>query len=162
MSRAPDHATFVAGLRREVSAFADFIDLLRQEQTCLTTAEMDPLSQLTRRKEDKVEELSALARLRCAFLESHALPATSDGMRHWISAQGGAQSQELSDLWQRLAQGADEAQRLNRTNGLLINSRMTHTREALKALNGVTRSPGVYGRDGFAAMGVTQRTFGAV
>lgn len=161
MSRAPDHTTFVAGLRREVSAYADFIDLLHQEQACLTTADMDPLAQLARKKEDKVEELNALARLRCAFLESHALPATQPGMQQWISTQGDAQASELRDLWEQLAQGAAEAKRLNRSNGLLINNRMTFNREALNALNGLTRSPGVYGRDGFTAVGVTHRTFGA-
>lgn len=161
MSRAPDHATFVASLRREVSAFADFIELLHQEQACLTRAEMDPLAQLARRKEDKVEELHALARLRCAFLESHALPSSSEGMQRWIDAQGGEHAGELSGLWQQLSQSAVEAQRLNRSNGLLINNRMVYTREALKALNGYTRSPGIYGRDGFSAFGVTQRNFGA-
>lgn len=161
MSRAPDHATFIAALRREVSAFADFIDLLHQEQHCLTQADMDPLAQLARRKEEKVEELNALARLRCAFLESHSLQATAQGMQHWISAQGGARTEEFSALWDRLAKGAAEAQRLNRSNGVLINNRMAFNREALNALSGLTRPQGVYGRDGFTAMGVTHRHFGA-
>lgn len=161
MSRAPDQDTFVAALRREVSAYAEFIALLREEQAHLARAETDPLPDLARRKEEKVEELHALARLRCAFLESHALPANTQGMGRWIDSQGGEGSAELADLWERLAQCAADAQRLNRSNGQIINHRMTFTRGALQALNGFTRPAGVYDRDGFTPLGVTHRHFGA-
>lgn len=163
MSRAPDRDTFVAALRCEVSAYEEFIALLREEQACLTRAETDPLPDLARRKEDKVEELNALARLRCAFLESQALPANRQGMHRWLeSHQPGAPSAgELTDLWEHLAHNANEAQRLNRSNGKIINHRMTFTRGALQALSGFTRSTGVYDRDGFTPLGVTHRNFGA-
>jgi flagellar biosynthesis protein FlgN len=161
MSRAPDHATFVACLRREVSSFDDFITLLRAEQECLTQPEIEPLTDLSRRKTEMVEELSTLARLRCAFLEAQAVEASAQGMRGWMKKLGPAQGGELASLWERLNQNADEAQRLNRINGMLINNRLAFNREALNALSGLTRPQGVYGRDGSTALRVAHRDFGA-
>jgi len=161
MSRAPDHATFIAALRREVAAYAEFVALLREEQQHLTQAEIEPIAGLARKKEDKVEELHALARLRRAFLEAHSLQATPSGMEQWIQSQAGGPAKELRDLWEHLSVGADEAKRLNRTNGRIISSRLSHNREALTALSGLTRSVGVYGRDGHTTVGVTHRHFGA-
>jgi flagellar biosynthesis/type III secretory pathway chaperone len=161
MSRAPDHATFVASLRREVSAFGEFIELLGTEQECLVRAQTEPLSDITRRKAEKAEALGTLARLRCAFLESHALEANTQGVRQWISSQNDAQATELLGLWEKLSGFAADAQRINRTNGTLINNRMAYTRDALCALNGLTRSAGVYGRDGSTSVGLNHRDFGA-
>ncbi len=161
MSRAPDHATFISSLRREVSAFVEFIDLLRAEQTCLTRTEIEPLNELARQKAEKVEELGSLAKLRCAFLESHALEATAQGMQAWVHAQAGAEASEVSRLWGKLSQSAADAQHINRLNGTLINNRLSYNREALNALNGITRPMGVYGPDGSTAMRVAHRDFGA-
>ncbi|MFN0314241.1 MAG: flagella synthesis protein FlgN [Burkholderiales bacterium] len=161
MSRAPDHATFVASLRREVSAFSEFLELLSAEQECLVRAQTEPLSDITRRKAEKAEALGTFARLRCAFLESHALESNSKGMRQWIASQSDAQAAELRGLWEKLSAFAADAERINRTNGTLINSRMTYTRDALCALNGLTRSTGVYGRDGSTSVGLAHRDFGA-
>lgn len=161
MSRAPDHATFVASLRREVSAFSEFIELLGAEQECLVQAQIEPLSDISLRKTEKAEALSALARLRCAFLESHALESNAQGMRQWIASQNDAQAGELVGLWEKLSAFAADAQRINRTNGTLINNRVAYTRDALSALNGLTRYAGVYGRDGSTSIGLAHRDFGA-
>ena len=113
------------------------------------------------RESQKVEELGALARLRCAFLESHALQVSTQGMQTWMQTQSADQAKEFSTLWERLSQGAAEAQRINRSNGSLINSRMAFNREALNALSGLTRPQGVYSRDGSTAVRVAYRDFGA-
>lgn len=161
MSRAPDHATFVASLRREVSAYAEFLDLLQREQACLVRSEIDALTGISRQKSDKVEELGSLARLRCAFLESHALSPNAQGMRQWVGAQSGTEADELSSLWDNLSKSAAEAQRINQLNGTLINNRLAYNREALTAFSGITRPMGVYGPDGSTAVRVSQRDFGA-
>ena len=161
MSRAPDHATFVASLRREVSAYAEFLDLLQREQACLVRGEVDPLTGVSRQKSDKVEELGSLARLRCAFLESHALSPNAQGMRKWISAQRGTEAEEVSNLWDNLSKSAAEAQRINQLNGTLINNRLAYNREALTAFTVITRPMGVYGPDGSTAFRVSHRYFGA-
>ncbi len=162
MSRAPDHATFIASLRREVLVFGEFIELLNAEQERLTQAQVELLSDISRQKAEKAEALGALARLRCAFLEAHALQATADGMRQWIRSQGDAEASELFGLWERLCGFAADAQRINRTNGTIINNRMAYNQEALSALNGLTRSAGVYGRDGSTCIRLAHRDFGVV
>ncbi len=162
MSRAPDHATFIASLRREVLAFSEFIELLNAEQLCLTRAQIEPLPGIARQKAEKAEALGALARIRCAFLEAHALHANADGMRQWIRSHHDAEATELFGLWERLSEFAADAQRINRTNGTLINNRMAYTREALTALIGLTGPAGEYGRDGSTAVRLAHRDFGVV
>ena len=162
MSRAPDHASFVAGLRREVLEFGEFVVLLDAEQECLTQAQIEPLSEISCQKAEKIQALGSLARLRCAFLEAHAIEPNAEGMRQWIGSHSGEEAAELLGLWEKLSGFAVDAQRINRTNGTLINNRMAYTREALTALNGMTRSAGVYGRDGSTSVRLAHRDFGVV
>ncbi len=66
-------------------------------------------------------------------------------------------------LWQEILQLANRAQRLNQTNGELIQIKMRYNQQALGVLVGATQhAAGLYGPDGQPNLPNTGRTLGSV
>ncbi|MRW92114.1 flagellar protein FlgN [Duganella sp. FT80W] len=120
-------------LREEEHIMSTLLDLLRQEQRLLVTAEIESLPALTSRKTALVTQMTLLSAQRHRSLGKCGFPAEEAGMDAWIAASGDARDESAS-LWQALLQHTREAKELNRVNGMLINKQMAHTQDALQAM----------------------------
>jgi flagella synthesis protein FlgN len=121
-------------LREEEQIMSTLLDLLRQEQHLLVTAEIESLSAITTRKTALVTQMTLLSAQRHRSLGKSGFPAEEAGMDAWIAASGEARK-ESATLWSALLQHTREAKELNRVNGMLINKQMGHTQGALQALS---------------------------
>ena len=147
-------------LRQELAALDQFIALLRQEQAALVSADVDALLALSDSKLKLSDQLNALARERVAMLARAGYAADAAGVAGWLAQQPPA----VADAWQRLLQGAQQAQRLNQSNGKLIQTHLQHNQQALSALLGAANRADVYGPDGQSRSGASpaQRSIGKV
>ena len=120
-------------LREEVHIMATLLDVLKQEQQLLVAAEVDSLPAVTTRKTALVTQMTLLSAQRHRALAKCGFPAEEAGMDAWIAASG-EEREESTHLWQALLKHTRGAKELNRLNGMLINTQMSHTQGALQAL----------------------------
>ena len=123
------------------------VELMKQEQQLLVSADADGLAELTPRKVALVQELAQLSRQRHAALGGAGFPAEEAGMEPWLAAHG---DEVVRSEWSALLARTAEAKELNRVNGLLINRQMAHNQTVLQALRtpaGKTEST-LYGANG--------------
>jgi flagella synthesis protein FlgN len=158
--RAPDQAAFEGSLQAELAALQAFCETLRAEQDALLRADVDALLELSQRKTEQVERLSALAGVRSAFLEAHDLAADRRGMAQWLATHPKADPSGLAALWQQLLDSAAQARALNQRNGGLIDLRLQHNHAALSTLQAAARRHALYRPDGQADLGATTRDLG--
>lgn len=133
-------------LEAESGAFLDFIRVLQTEQEVLMRGEVDKLIELARLKSEKVVQLSQLAERRNRFLAGQGLDPRG-GMQQWLS-QHGADHPLLGENWKLLLERAKEAQHLNQTNGVMIETRLQHNQQALAVLQAASNQVSLYGPDG--------------
>jgi flagella synthesis protein FlgN len=124
-------------LREESHIMSTLLDVLKQEQRLLVSADIDELPAVTTRKTALVTQMTLLSAQRHRALGKCGFPAAESGMDAWIAASGEAR-EESAALWQALLDHTRQAKELNRINGMLINKQMGHTQGALQAL----RPPG--------------------
>lgn len=130
-------ATPLNSLREEEHIMSTLLDVLKQEQQLLVSAEIENLPAVTTRKTALVTQMTLLSAQRHRALGKSGFPAQESGMDAWIAASGAAR-EEAAALWQALLDHTRQAKELNRINGMLINKQMSHTQGALQAL----RPPG--------------------
>ncbi len=118
-------------LEEEVQSAYDFLVLLRQEQSKLIDANIHELESLTEKKSHLVAQLSHLAGSRHEALAATGYLATESGMQYWIETKGDS---ALASKWQILLGIMRDAQEVNRTNGLLINTHLGNNQLRLNAL----------------------------
>ena len=141
-------------LQAELSKITELLDILKQEQQDLVSADIDHLTSLTPQKSALVNEMANLATARHAALAEAGYPAMELGMESWLQAQD---DDAAKLLWQRLLDHTREAKELNRLNGVLINKHLGHTQGALQALR--PQQTTVYGPSGMTSGGGTRRGF---
>lgn len=147
-------------LQQELTALDQFIALLQREQKALVAADVQALLPLTEDKLKLSEQLNALARARGAALAQAGYAADANGVRQWLAGQPRA----IAAAWGKLLDKAHTAQRLNETNGKLINTHLQHNQQALTALMNASNQSSVYGPDGQPRIGSApaQRIIGKV
>ncbi|MEO8040713.1 MAG: flagellar protein FlgN [Betaproteobacteria bacterium] len=148
-----DRAAFVAALEAEQAAFDAFVGILETESSALEGSDVEALIALAQQKSEKVAVLSRLSEERRAFLRSAGFPADRVGMAQWLVAQGN-EGAPISPLWSRLLDSAARAQRLNDSNGALIESRLRFNQSALAALQSAARQTTSYGPDGTTRLSI--------
>lgn len=131
-------------IRQELAALDRFIELLQQEQAALVNADVEALTTLSQQKLKHAEELNALGRQRLSQLQQAGFSGDAAGMDAWLSGQPASTQQQ----WQALVDKARNAQRLNQTNGKLIQTHLQHNQQALSVLMNAANQAGVYGPDG--------------
>lgn len=147
------NTNFLANLNDERDALRAFVVLLEQEQQVLLGTDTEPLLALAENKTHSADRLSALSQQR-----RQSLPDTVS-TETWLSKNA---PQGLA-LWQEILQLANRAQRLNQTNGELIQIKMRYNQQALGVLVGATQhAAGLYGPDGQPNLPSTGRTLGSV
>lgn len=118
-------------IQTELELMEHFLFSLEKEHALLLDSySNDDLFDLTELKNQYADQLSQAAQLRDNALLKLQLPAGKDGL---LAAQD--QQQNLHDLIQNLLDTAEKARLRNEENGLLINTYLAYSEEALSALD---------------------------
>jgi flagella synthesis protein FlgN len=146
-------------LRDEQQLITTLVDLMKQEQQFLVSADSDGLNTITPQKSSLVQQMASLASQRHQALGAAGFPAREAGMEDWLAS---ANDSAARTLWLDLLERTREAKELNRVNGILINKQLTNTQVVLNAMRtpaGAAESGGVYGPGGQTAAGGPSRRF---
>jgi flagella synthesis protein FlgN len=149
----PAGKNFLAKLNDERDALRAFVVLLEQEQQVLLGTDTEPLLALAESKTRSSERLITLAQER-----RKSIPG-ADSTETWLKMH----APEGLASWQAFLELANHAQRMNHTNGELIQIKMRYNTQALAVLVGATQhAAGLYGPDGQTNLPSTGRTLGSV
>ncbi len=133
-------------LAAEHKALLSFVALLEEEQRTLLSGQPESLLDLADTKTRLVEELTHLV-----------------GQRHQLqSASPTPDDLRSRQLWSDIRQLAGRAEQLNRTNGELIQIKLSHNQQALAVLHQAANSPSLYGPDGQQNLSIGSRNLGRV
>ncbi len=145
-------------LYAEREALISFVALLEVEQQALIGADTDKLLALSDSKIQAANELGKLAIERKNELNARGAPEEAGSTATWLQSN----ALELLPIWRGIQQLAGKAQQMNRTNGILIQSRLRHNQQALTALQNAARSTnGLYGPDGQPHLETSGRILGS-
>ena len=158
----------ITTLRDEQRLITSLVELMKQEQRFLISADSDGLTTITVQKSALVQQMATLAGQRYRALGAAGFAAGEAGMEPWLAACRSTDDtvddnpdDNADALWRALLAHTRAAKELNRVNGMLINKQMTHTQAVLNAM----RTPaggldgGVYGPSGQTAAGGPSRRF---
>jgi flagella synthesis protein FlgN len=152
-------ADFVSRLNAERSALKEFVTLLETEQQALIGGDAEQLLALSEKKTQAVQELSGMAQSRKNDLQAFGVQIGDGAVMKWLRANAAG---SLS-AWQDIQKLAEQLQYLNRTNGVLIQSRLRHNQQALTVLHNAANSAhGLYGADGQPRIPSSGRILGSV
>ena len=137
-----------ANLAIESAAWRALLTLLEDEERALVNGEADRLALLNASKLTQLNALGDLARARHAALLFAGQTPNHAGMADWLVQHG---QHEQHFCWQRLCEMEQQAQAMNERIGILIDLRLTSTRQALNVLvQSATRQGGLYDQAGQA------------
>lgn len=127
----------------EESAVVDaFLILLDQEEAAMTGGHFGTLPAITEHKAQLVDRIATLDLERERQLLTDGYPVG----RHGADAAAAAGGVALQKAWQTLLERADQAQKRNHRNGVLIHTHLDYTRQSINYLRGKSQS--LYGPDG--------------
>jgi flagella synthesis protein FlgN len=152
---SPATATeFLSSLNDECATLRAFVVLLEDEQRILLgqhSEELLPLAEAKIQLANKISNLSS-ARLRL-------VPAGIQDMAEWLKKN----APQALPTWLEAHQLAAHVQRLNQTNGELIQIKLRYNQQALGVLYGAAQSTaGLYGADGQPSLPSGSRVLGSV
>lgn len=130
--------------QHELSALSRFIEVLQQEQSALTKADLNQLITASQEKNKLAEQLNQLGRDRIAALAKLGVNGDTASVENWLKNQPA----DVRSAWNALLESAKAAQHLNQVNGKLIETQLQHTQQALNALSSAANQSAVYGADG--------------
>lgn len=132
----------------ESAAWRALLALLEDEEHALVEGEADRVAQLNASKLSQLNALGELARTRQAALSFAGHTPDHAGMTDWLTQHG---QHEHHLCWQQLCEMEQQAQATNERIGVLIDLRLTSTRQALNVLvQAATREGGLYDQAGQA------------
>lgn len=134
-------------LREEAHIMTTLLDLLKQEQQMLVSAEIEGLDLVTSKKTALITQMTLLSAQRHRALGKAGFPAEEAGMDAWIAASG---EPHIAHAWAALLGTTREAKELNRINGMLINKQISNTQGALAALQPLSAGGQTYSATGMS------------
>lgn len=119
---------------------------LVREAEVLRSGSPDPLTELAQQKERLIQAVGQ------ALTELGTILGLQGPVRrlHIQTALDARPDPRLRQAWQRVLTLADEAERLNRLNGRLIEEQMRRNHSALEVLQSAAQRRSLYGADGHA------------
>jgi flagella synthesis protein FlgN len=145
-------------LPEEHKLINSLLELMKQEQRFLVSADSGGLAAITPQKSVQVQQMALLASQRHRALGAAGFTAGEAGMEDWLAKSGDDAARKL---WLELLGRTREAKELNRVNGMLINKQFMNTQVVLNAM----RTPaggadaGVYGPSGQTSAGGPSRRY---
>lgn len=154
-------SNFSHRLEEELDTFQALLRLLKEEQAALVHGDVDLLFQLAARKSELLQTLGELGAERARALSASGHEDNTAGMNAWLE-QTDADT-ETRAHWHGLLELAREAERMNRDNGILIDTLLRHNQQALSTLHQAASPDGkLYGPDGQISAGTGGRPIGKV
>jgi flagella synthesis protein FlgN len=147
-------AAIAQSLAQEHALSAQLLEALGQEEAALLDNDADALSQAAHGKSQLIASFVLLHQQLRRLLGQAGLPEQDSSMASWIARQG---DPVIQQQWLELLDGAQRAQELNRTNGLLIQRLSVRNQAALAALRGPGGSD-LYGQGGLTGLRTPFRT----
>jgi flagella synthesis protein FlgN len=141
----------------ELSAAQRLVALLQEEQVHLIASDTEGLAVVTERKNAALKTLAELGSARNGLLVGMGVATTPESIRLWLATQG----DDTRKNWSVLMAVAAEAKEVNRTNGLLINQKITQNQNALNVLTGGAAPNSFYGPNGQSTGASISRGFAA-
>lgn len=133
-------------LIKEADVVRQFVDLLKREQSSLSSGNTDDLPAFAEQKVQLAKHLDQLAASRCTSLIAQGFTTDHAGIEAWCTQHPAGEV--AKDSWAKILELAREAHELNRLNGELIRLRMQFNAKALEALRVGESSLSLYGPDG--------------
>lgn len=134
----------LSALTAERAALLNFIALLEREQGMLVENLTDQLFELSEQKSTDALNLNELAETRRALLRKNLPQLGADAIRAWL----GMHSPQALTIWLEILALAERAQRLNQTNGELIQMKLRRNQQLLAVLSNAVNKANLYGPDG--------------
>ena len=152
-------APLLSAIAAETAALQRFIAVLEEEQKLLISGNADAVLPLIEQKTALIAELGSAGQQREAALQALGVEIRKEAMEAWVAGAGA----ELKAPWQALLELAQTANRLNSTNGQLINTRLQYNQQALSILVNASGSlsDDTYGPDGHKNAGASSRPLGS-
>ncbi|MFZ6734782.1 flagella synthesis protein FlgN [Undibacterium sp. Ji42W] len=153
-ARSSGHAAIQQCLQEEVSIMTSLADLLKQEQSALIESDVVQLNDFTQSKGQLVIKMTELEKKRNSFLSDLGFNTDLEGMQAYLAqaAQVGdaaIDTQDSARHWDALLELTVQAKEDNRTNGSLINRRLSLNQATLNLLQQNTNQAGsMYGPNG--------------
>jgi flagella synthesis protein FlgN len=145
---------FLSNLNDECATLRAFVVLLENEQRTLLGQHTEELLPLAESKIQLANKIAALSTARRRYL-----PEGPREVEEWIKKH----FPQGLPKWQEARQLATHVQRLNQTNGELIQIKLRYNQQALGVLYGAAQSAaGLYGADGQPNQPSSSRTLGSV
>lgn len=136
-----------AAIAAESAVLQRFVAVLEEEQKRLIGGNADAVLPLLEQKTALITELGNAGLQREAALQALGVEPEKEAINTWLATA----PKEVRLAWQNLMDLAQAANRLNSTNGQLINTRLQHNQQALAVLMNATgglASNTTYGPDG--------------
>lgn len=141
-------AAFLQQLALEHQAWLALLALLEEEESALVRGDGDKLAALGEPKLLRLQEITRFVQARNAFLAAGQYQPDHSGMAEWIARNG---RDEAGKLWDTLCDCEARARKLHERIGILLNMRMSATRQALNVLLAAANGQGGgYSPDGMA------------
>jgi flagellar biosynthesis/type III secretory pathway chaperone len=141
-----------ANLQAQHGCAQQLLDILREEREALMRSDVARLETLTRNKSDAAGVLHRLG-IQLSQLRSAARAPTVDG---WLAGLRSG----LPALWTELLTLAGKCQAANQDNAMLLGTREAQLKQTLRAFR-PAGTPELYGRSGYAPLGIASRRFGS-
>lgn len=145
-------AQLQANLQAQRDCAQELLALLQAEREALLAADVTRLETLTPTKADAAQRLQALG----ASLLQLRRSARAPGFDGWFATLRSG----LPALWSELLELAARCERANRDNAMLLGAREAQLKQTLRAFR-PAGTPELYGRSGYAPLGLAARQFGA-
>jgi flagella synthesis protein FlgN len=153
-TRSSGHTAIQQCLQEEVSIMSSLAELLKQEQSALIESDVVQLNDLTQSKGQLVVKMNELEKKRNRFLDELGFNADIDGMQAYLQQAG--HTADVCRDWDALLQLTLQAKEDNRTNGTLINRRLSVNQATLNLLQQNTNQAGsMYGPNGQSTVKTT-------
>ena len=134
-------------LSDEVNAMSGLATLLKKEQSALASSDIDALNETTTGKTELLRKIAELEKIRNTQLNALGFNGKPEGMRDYF-VHYPEDSEMSAQLWNKLLAISEKAKEDNRTNGLLINRRITQNQAALSVLGHGSSAGSLYGPTG--------------
>ncbi|PRD65325.1 flagella synthesis protein FlgN [Malikia granosa] len=137
-------AAIAHSLAQEHALALQLLEVLGQEEAALLDNDADALSQAAHGKSQLIASFVTLHQQLRRLLGQAGLPEQDSSVAAWVAGQS---DPALQAQWRELLDGAQRAQELNRTNGLLIQRLSVRNQAALATLRGPGEAE-LYGQRG--------------
>ncbi|MES2563828.1 MAG: flagellar protein FlgN, partial [Pseudomonadota bacterium] len=141
-------AKLKADIQTERAAIEALVAILDQEREALAQGHTDRLTHIAASKRELLLHVAHLGDQRSRVLEQSGMSADRSGMERWLQVHD--QSGIAKPEWRALLIGTQQAEELNRRNGIYIDAGARANQQALQALLSACTAAGTYSAAGRA------------